>query len=412
MDNWFASKWFVRVVSLAFAVSLFAFVYISENDSQNDSRVDNNTDGLQTLDNVPVDIRIDDENYVVSGVPEVVSVSLEGSAGVLTPLIRLRNFDVFVDLRGKEEGDHIVEIQHNISSEVKAYIEPKTVEVTIEEKASEEFQINADFINESQLPEGYELGEYGIEPNTVTITSSRSIIDQIGIVKVYIDLAGLNESINNREVPVNVYDNQGNELSVRVEPETVVVSADIDNPSKTVPVTVATTGEMPEGYSLTSISANVEEVEVFATSNVLQEIEGISTEEVDLAEITESGTIDVELALPDGANAGDTETVEVTVEVEETRTIEAVPIEIEDLEEGQDLTFIEPETPEMDITAVGNQSAISEFSAEDFRVFINVEGLVPGEHEVPVTIEGPEAEDITITGEFEQALIEINQIES
>lgn len=411
MDNWFASKWFVRVVSLAFAISLFTFVYISESGSQNDSTFDNNTNGMQTLDNVPVGIHIDEENYVVSGVPEVVSVSMEGSAGVLTPLVRLRNFDVFVDLEGLGEGDHIVEIQHNISSEVNVYIEPKTVEVTIEEKASEEFQVNADFINESKLPEGYELGEYELEPSMVTITSSRSVIEKIGIVKVYVDLSGLDQSINNREVPVNVYDNQGNELNVRVEPETVVVSADINNPSKTVPVSVATTGEMPEGYSLTSISANVEEVEVFATSNVLEEIEGIFTEEINLAEITESGTIDVELSLPDGANVRDKGTVEVTVEItenEETRTIEAVPIEVEGLEEGQDLSFIEPEDSELDITVVGNQSDISELNKDDFRIIIDAEGLEPGEHQVPVTIEGPEAENMTISGELEEVTIEIS----
>lgn len=408
MDSWFTSKWFVRVVSLAFAISLFAFVYISENNSQDDSRVDNNTNGLQTLENVPLDIQIDDEKYVVSGVPETVSVALEGSAGVLTPLIRLRNFDVFVDLQGLEEGDHLVEIQHNISSEVKAYIEPKTVEVTIEEKASEEFQVTADFINESQLPEGFELGNYEIEPEAVTITSSRGIIDQIGIVKVYVDLSGLDQSINSREVPVNVYDNQGNELNVRIEPDTVVVSADINNPSKTVPVSVETTGEMQEGYSLASISANVEEVEVFATSNVLQNIEQISTEEIDLAEIDESGTIDVELALPDGTNTEEATSVEVTLEVEETRTIEAVPIEVENLQEGQDLSFIEPETPEMDITVVGNQRIITELSKDDFRVSINVEDLVVGEHQVPVAVEGPNEEELAVTGEFEQASVEIN----
>ncbi|PAV28193.1 hypothetical protein CIL05_17660 [Virgibacillus profundi] len=412
MDNWFASKWFVRVVSLAFAVSLFAFVYITENSSsQNDSTFPGNTDGFQTLDDVPVDIHIDEENYVVSGVPEFVTVSLEGTAGVVTPLVQLRNFDVYVELEGLEEGQHVVEIKHNISSEINVFIEPKTIEIEIEEKASEAFQVSVDFINENQLAEGYELGEYEVNPTEVTITSSRSVIDKIGIVKVYVDLAGLDRSVNNREIPVNVYDSQGNELNVRVEPETVVVSADINNPSKTVPVSVETTGEMPEGYSLTSISANVDEVEVFATSSVLEGIEGISTEDIDLTEITESGTINVDLAMPDGANVPDMETIEVTVEVEEveeTRTIEAVPIEVEDLEEGQDLSFIEPEASEMDITIAGKPLDISELSADDFRVFINVDGLGSGEHRVPLTIEEPEVEEMEVTGEFEEVTIEIN----
>src|SRR5690625_7210935 len=79
----------------------------------------------------------------------------------------------------------------------------KTVSITIEERASAEFQVQLEFINQDELPFGYELGETTIEPETITVTSSRSLIEQIAIVKVYIDVEGLTEPINKREVPIN-----------------------------------------------------------------------------------------------------------------------------------------------------------------------------------------------------------------
>ncbi|TFJ92385.1 CdaR family protein [Lentibacillus salicampi] len=406
MDSWFKSPWFVRAISLAFAIGLYVFVQVEIDQYQNDSRLEtNNSSDAQTVEDVPVNIRIDDENYVVSGVPEAVTVTLEGKTGALTATARKQNFDIFVDLENLDAGTHTVDLQHTgIPDELNAYIEPKTIEVTIEERASEQFDVALDFIG--QLPEGYEIGESQTEPGQVTITSSKEVIEQIAIVKVFVDVSEATEPIDSREVSVNVYDARGNELNVRVEPENVNASVDINNPSKDVPVDVETSGELPDGYSLSSISANTDEVEVFATNEVLQDIDGVSTETIDLADITESGPIDVGLALPDGASVPAIETVEVAVELEQTRTFETVPIDVENLGDGQDLSFTEPENEEMAITVTGDQADISELTADDFTVVADGEGLEEGEHEIPVTIEGPDG--IEVNGEFEQITVEIS----
>src|SRR5699024_7149259 len=144
---------------------------------------------------------------------------------------------------------------------------------------------------------------------------------------------------NNREVPVNVYDSQGNELRVHIEPENVEVSIDVNNPSKTVSVHVPTTGDLPDDYSLESISANIDEIEIFSKSHILDEIDTVSTEEVDLSVITESLEMDMGLDLPDGVVTDDS-TVEVAVEIEQTKTIAAVPIEVENAGNDLNVTFI------------------------------------------------------------------------
>src|SRR5699024_11067002 len=161
------------------------------------------------------------------------------------------------------------------------------------------FPVTVDFINKDQLPIGYEIGTPEINPEMVTIVSSRSVIDQIAMVKAYIDVADVTESISNREVPVNVYDSQGNGLNVRVEPTSAVISVDIEQSSRQVRIEVQTKNELHEGVKLLSAEVKDKEVEVFAAKSKLDEIEKIMTEEIDLSEIGKSGEIEVELDVPD-----------------------------------------------------------------------------------------------------------------
>ncbi|WP_163971423.1 CdaR family protein [Oceanobacillus halotolerans] len=407
MDNWFNSKWFVRVISLAFAILLYVVVYVDINETQSDSRIPDGSGEIQTLDDVPVGIVIDEEKYVVRGVPEYVSVTLEGPQSTLTLTTTQRNFNVFVDLEGLGEGEHTVDIQHeNISNDLGVYIEPKTIDVTIEERATQSFDVSVDFVNTNQLPEGYELGDVEVNPDTITITSSKSTIEQIALVKVFVDVAGATESINNREVPVNVYDSQGNELGVRVEPASVNVSVEVDNPSKIVPVSVETTGDLPDGYSLLSVTPHLEEVEVFATSDVLEGIEGITTEEINLEELTSSQTINASLVLPSGASVPNGDTIQVDVKLEQTRTIEDVLVDVENVPDGQEVTFVQPDEDRMGITIVGNEEDVGDLSSEDFRLVADVSGLGEGEHQIPVTVEGPD--DISTELEFEEITIDLS----
>ncbi|SET81719.1 YbbR domain-containing protein [Oceanobacillus limi] len=408
MDKWFKSKWFVRGISLVFAIMLYVFVAMEEaDDPDNDLTFWPISSKSEVVENIPVEIRINSEKFVVSGVPEFVDVTLEGtSTSVLETTIRQRDFKVYVDLQGFGEGEHTVDLRHeDIPTELEASIDPSSIEVIIEERSTEEFNVQVDFVNEDQLPEGYELGEIEVNPGTVTITSSKSVIEEIRIVKVYIDVAGLTEPVEELELPVNVYDSQGNELRVRVEPEQVSVSAEIDNPSKSVSVSVPTTGTLPEGYSLVSMEPNVEEVTVFATSERLADIEEVETEAIDLSELTESGVVNVAFDLPEGVHIPNRQQVEIDVQLEQTRSIEAISIETDNLGDGQAVSFLDPESQDTSITITGNEQDVRELSAEDFRVSVDLAGLSEGEHRVPITIDGPEG--ITIESEIEEVLIEI-----
>jgi len=404
MDKLFQSKWFIRVISLVFAITLYLFVTVETNTAQNESRVVPGTSTeVQVLDDVPLDIRIDADQYVVSGVPEFVTVSLEGKTSVLTPIVRQRNFSVFVDLRQFGEGEHTVDIEYeNLPDDLNAYIEPKSIDVTIEKRATKEFDVSVDLINMEELPLGYEVGEPEVNPKTVTIISSESTIDQIAMVKVFIDVTDLKESIRNREVPVSVYDVQGNDLNVRVEPPSVTVSVPVERPSKKVPLTIKTRGELPKGYKLEKLAAE-QEIEIFGKREILEGIAEITTKELNLTTITESDKYEVELDFPDGVIANH-ETIEVDIELSVSKVFEDIPIETEG-ENSENVTFIRPSDPLIDVTATGNDKLVNALSKEDILTFIDVGTLSEGEHEIEVMVDGPD--DIKLEPKLKQVVVEI-----
>ncbi|MCT2536104.1 CdaR family protein [Aquibacillus koreensis] len=412
MDEWLKKPWVIRVVSLALAVLLFIAVTLDQQEQQSDSSFPlsiSSSEETQTIEEVPVEIRIDEDRYVVSGVPETVSVGLQGSVSQVTSTARQQNFDVFVDLEELEPGTHTVPIRYSgISSSITVYIEPEQIQVTIEEKASDEFEVSVDFINEAQLPVGYELGDVTVEPSAVRITSARSIVDNIAIVKAFVDVKDADEPIELSDVPVKAYDNQGNELQVRVEPSTVSVSVDVRSPNKEVPIDIETTGEAQEGISISNMEADPEVVQVFAADGVLENISAVSTQEIDLSEITENTTLEVPIEVPTDIRKTNIEVVTILIEVERTieTTFEEVPIEVDNLGEDLSISFVEPLEGELDVTALGLEDLVNELSLDDIRLFIEVEENQAGEYTLPLRIEGPEGVELETEIENVTVLIE------
>ncbi|MDC3417171.1 YbbR-like domain-containing protein [Aquibacillus salsiterrae] len=410
MDEWLKKPWIIRAISLILALLLFSAVSLDDDNYQSDAALDfiSSSAEAQQLKDVPVNIKIDDEKYVVSGVPRTVTVTLEGPNSVVTSTATQRSFDVYIDLEDLQSGTYTVPLKYTgISDSLTVYIEPKEIEVTIEERATAQFGVAVDFINENNITPGYETGETAVEPENVTITSSKSVVDKIAIVKAFVDLQGVDKPIDGVEAPVKVYDRQGNELSVRVEPSAVEVSVDIINPSKVVPIKVETTGELQRDLKIKSINVDPAELRVFATENRLDSLESISTETVDLSNITEDTTTEVELVVPAEIRKMERDKVTVNIKVEKMveRTFNQTLIDIDNLNNEYDLTFLRPADRKVNITVRGPEAEIENLSSDDLNVFIDVKGLQEGQYPLPIEIALPEG--ITTETDLGQATVQI-----
>lgn len=404
MDRWLKSPWFIRGLSLLFALLLYTSVSLDE---ENTSRPDgtifpSGSNDVGTLNNVPLQVMIDEEKYVVEGVPQYVNVTMEGPTSVVTPAVRQRNFDVFVDLMELEPGEHTVPVKYRgISNKLRVYIEPEEVRVKIEKRLTEEFAVDVEILNQNELDDGVILGDPVITPGTVEITGSHTEVNKVTMVKAIVDVKDVNEQIRIDNAPVKVYDEQGNELNVFVYPSTVQVVIPVDSTTREVPVTFETINELPEGLSLESIKLEPETVTLFGTEQVLQNIENVGNLEVDLSEISEDETIEFTITLPGGVIKAEPGTVKVTVDVEETRqrTFENMEIQAINVPEGREVTFLEPEDGEMEITVSGTENQIEQIEPEDFEVTIDLANYIEGEFSVPISVQGPEHIDYTLNVE-------------
>ncbi|WP_182201314.1 CdaR family protein [Paraliobacillus salinarum] len=411
MNDWLNKPWVIRVLSLILAVLIFTVIRFDNQDTNGDAlRLDlfSSSQETQVVNNMPIDVKLDDK-YAVSGVPDTANVTLEGTVSVVQSTATQRNFDVFVDLEDLEPGTYTVPVEYEgISDRLNVTVDPESIEVTIEEKDTAEFEVKVDYTNEELLAPGYELLEAVVEPSTVQITSSKSVIDRISVVKVFVDVEGIQESVTINDVKIRVYDSEGNELSARVEPETVDVTINVDNPNKSVPISVKTEGKAPDGIKISSITPSQEEVQVFAPEDDLEGLDQIETEAIDLSKIKEDTSIEVKLKQPGFAKLvnPNTITVDIKVDREIERTFEDVSIDIQDVDNPYDASFVKNTDEAVDFKVTGYESELEKLEPSDFSLFVDASGLNPGEHELPIKINAPNGLKIDISSKTVMIRIE------
>ncbi|KKI92253.1 YbbR-like domain-containing protein YbbR [Bacillus sp. SA1-12] len=409
MDKLMNNHWVMRVIALFMALMLYASVNIDSGTS-----VKNNSSSplsfspeadQTTVTGVPVTTYFDQENLVVTGVPESVEVDLEGATGTLTKASKLRDFEVYADLTKLSTGTHKVKLGiKNLSGDLEANINPNVISVSIEEKVTKDFQVEVDFLNEDKLEEGYEADQPIVNPNSVRVTASKEVIEQISSVKAVVNLEDAEETVN-QESRITIYDSAGNELPVEVEPTVVDVTVPIKSPSRVLPFKIVREGELEKGLSISSIEPEPKEITVFGPLDVIEELQFIDGVTVDLSKIKKDTVLEVPIPIPEGVNKVNPEKIKINIDVAEQdeKTFEAQSVKAVGLSEGMDVEMVDPESGTLDVIIFGAPNVIKEINSSDIELYINLSDLSEGEHEVPVEVNGPQ----NITWSLEQAKVKV-----
>lgn len=388
-DKLMESKWFVRVLALLVALLLYTTAYIDE---KGDRPAAANNDSTAVIEDVPVQLYYDEENYVVTSSPQTVTVLIEGPSSIVRSTENLRNFTVFLDLYDADIGTQEVEFQiEDISDKLTVQIEPSKATVNMQEKVTQEFSVEVQF-NTSLLEEGYTAGEPVVEPKTVTVTGGKDVVDRISYVLAIIEHeGGINRDLT-QKATLTVLDQNLDKLNVVVEPKEVKVTIPVNSPEKKVSLNFEQIGTPPENIIIERIQSETNEVVIYGKKSVLEEITSL-TVPVDVSEITESQEIEVPIPLQDDVFASVPETITVKIDVEkvDVRTFENIPIGYIGLdEEKYTLTFLEPGNGQVDLTVTGREGILRSVSKSDFDLSINVADLDVGEHELEINVDGPD----------------------
>lgn len=388
MDKFMDNPWFIKGIALVLAVLLYSAVPDSDGKTSEINVPGENTSA--TIENIPVKAYYDTENLVVSGIPDTVEVTIEGPMPNVQSAKALKNFEVFVDLTNTKIGNQKVKFEvRDLSDKLKATINPSSITVSIQEKVTKEFKVEAEF-NSALIEEGYTAGQPTVEPNKVKITGARNVIDRITYVKATIDgREPFNESIT-REAQVRVLDKELNKLEVTVEPETVEVTIPIKNTSKTVPINILEKGDPPAGVTIEAIELDVKEAVVSGDEEVIKDTENVRVE-VDVSKITDNTTLTLPVIISNGITKVSPQTVKATVTVkkEDQKTVSSIPINIRGLTAPYDAVINDPANRAVNLLVFGPSGVVTGLGPKDFNIFIDLSGLSEGNHDVNIHVEGP-----------------------
>ncbi len=407
MDKMLSNPWILRIIALALAILLFVSVK-SEFDTS-----DQNTSGtdVEVLREVPLEVYYDDENSVVTGTPETVTVNIEGPAQQVKSTKVMKDYKVFVDLRELTYGEHRVAIStESFSDKLKVKVEPAYIDVVIDERISEEFVVELD-MNESLLADNYVIADTSVEPRVVTITGAKGVIDSIGYVKATITGSnGINKSFE-QQASVRVLDLDLNKLDVMVEPRTVLVKVGVEEYSKEVPIALGREGSPKEGVTIRSLTTETEKIRLYGPKSVLDKIKQLNVD-VDISKIEESGNFDLKLLVPEGVTKLSTEKIKIRAEVtvvepeeqgneeqgnkEEDvsssiteKSFENVQIVVNGLAENLRSSFHFPENGVITVVAKGPQEALDKVQANNISIYVDAKNSELGETVLPIQIDAP-----------------------
>ncbi|MCM3707480.1 MULTISPECIES: CdaR family protein [Cytobacillus] len=420
IDKMVDTRWFMKIVALILALFLFDSVYDSDKELK-----EINVPGQQDsaiIEDVPVKSYYDTENLVVTGMPDTVDLSMKGPKSHLESAKKQQNFEVYVDLTNAEIGSQRVEIKiRDISDKLDVTINPQYADVTVHEKVTQEFKVDAEF-NNSLLAEGYTAEAASAEPKTVKITGAKEVIERISFVKATLDVKGpITETIAD-DATVRVLDREMNKLDVIVEPQAIRVTVPVKQLSKTVPITIVRNGEPQDGVTINSIKLDVNEASITGREDILSETESVRVE-VDVSKIGEDTVLTLPVIIPDGVSAVDPKTVKASIDVstkenaeteeeeeekstekpaeetqaqdqEVTKTFSSLSINLAGLSEEYEAALKNPASGKISITVTGKSSTVQDLKADDFNLYLSLADLGEGDHEVPINIDGPSGVDI------------------
>ncbi|MBT2644321.1 YbbR-like domain-containing protein [Bacillus sp. ISL-41] len=390
MDKWMDNPWFIKVVALVLAVLLFGSVPKNDPDKPGDVNVPSD-EKVETIEEVPVKRIYDTDTLVVSGVPETVSVTLQGPKNLVQQAKTLRNFEVFVDLTDAEIGNQRVPITiKDVSDRLTVTIEPGYANVSIQEKVTKEFSVEAEF-NGNIVEEGYIAEKPSVKPNKVQITGAKDVIDRITYVKATVNSSGKVSDTITREASVLALDKDMNKLDVVVEPGVVEVTIPIKSSSKKVPIDIIRKGTPPSGVTIDSITLETKEAEIIADPGVLEKFDRVRVE-VDLSKIEEDTDITLPVIIGEGIVRVSPETVKVAVKVTKASEINIsnIPIELDGMDAGYEVNFLDPADGQTNLTVSGPSDIVSALSPDDFKILIDVSELDEGNHEVEMKVTAPQ----------------------
>ncbi|MFS0724361.1 CdaR family protein [Paenibacillus sp. 1P07SE] len=388
MDKWLSHPTSLKVISVLIGILLWAVVHF-------DSESPNNVASLLETRDIPVTVTAEglDESLHDLRVldPDNVRLTVRGNRAVLMAASP-DDYKVYVDLTDVQDGEHILQLNYDLPGRVQ-FIELSPSRVTVELVPMQTNEYEVQIRTTGEPAHDYRADTPIIKPgNRAFVTLPEDQLDLVGWVGAVVDVDGEENTVIEKRVELKVYDTAGEEMTdAAINPASVEVEVPIVKPYKILPLQIGQAGSLPEGVSLLSVVPEVDEVTVYGPQSELDQLEYYDDVVVNLNGIRQSGTVTVELDPPPGTAGITPQQLDITVEVapSDTMTVPEVPIRLSGLSDGLEAQIVSPASQRVDIQVTGAPGVLAQLGAGDIQLIADLNGQVPGTHEIPLDIQLP-----------------------
>ncbi len=382
---------FLIYLSLIIAVVLFLLI-----DSKVITLVETEA---EVITNVPVVVKYNEEAYVVEGVPETVDITITGRKSDIYLAKQLGEYEVILDLSDYTPSDTPYKVYFTYSKSIDSLsyqLSPEYVQVTIKNKESQVMSISYDLLNIDALDSRLSVESVTLDKSEVVVKGGSDALAEIASVKALIDLeqqkfteAGTYDISN---VELAAYDSRGNRLdNVEIVPETISATVVLESYSRTVPISIETTGELVTGKAIASLLINNNTsymITIYGDQSVIDDIDSVPvTINVDGRGNESTWTYDVNIRKPNGVREMSVDNVEITATFgEEQQTTIDISNDIHETNLADGLSVNILSGQEISVQVKGVASVLENIENEEIYAYIDLAGFGVGEHEVEVKI--------------------------
>lgn len=386
VENWLSKTSTLLFISLIIAI--ITFIVIDQ------KKLFFSESSAEILKSQPVQVIMNEEAYVVEGLPEEVDITLIGRKADLYFAKQSPSHDVVVDLTGLKPGTHKVNIKYNQAlASIDYNVNPSTATVIIYPKISETRTLTYDLLNQDSLDSKLVIDNVSISTDKVVIKGAEYQLKKVATVKALIDIKNLVKQevgvITINDIALKAYDENGYVVDVEIVPEKINADITISSPSKELPIKVIPVGNVAFGKAISSINSSETSVTVYGDEETLNSLTYIPVE-VDVNDLNSNKQYKMELEKPVGIKYMSVNNITINVGLDNStsKDLAGIDIKYRNLADGYSVQGVSANDTSVTVTLKGVESVIKNITTDDVAAYLDLSGYGEGTHEVDVLVTG------------------------
>lgn len=400
------SKWFYITVSVLLAFILWVYVGKEANPMTTDK-----------INDVPVEFsgleKLEERGLMISsGAEQSVTFHVRAHRDVISKLLQGES-SITVDVSDiTEPGEYSLSVMgqkinypRSVSTDSLEllYTSPERIEFTVSRWVQKEIEVRAEFTG--SVVDGYQVGDFSLAPQSVTISGPEELVDQVDYARVTVSQTDLSETYS-EDSPYTLVGFNGEVVApegMEIDPETVLVTLPVVK-LKEVPLTVELVpgGGVTDPDTQVDVTIEPESIMVSGSEEDLAGLKEIKLGSIELYKIFGTDTIQKTIQLsPELTNvSGITEaTVTVTIKDLSVRTLEVSDIDLINVPDGYTADTV---TKTLSVQIRGAEEAVNAVIPSQLRIVADLSEVTTatGNQTVPVKVYLDGSSEVGVVGDY------------